>query len=133
MFSYSCTVWVPLPHVLLGPYNFQNRSQSFFSLSLPSNILLIPVTLIIRSRSFLLLVRQYHFSPPHPPHVRAITTHSLQLRVGSLATFLFIIGRHNSLCIFLAILFFQFYCTTVLFIPTHPQALRCLWQPKFTL
>ena len=59
MFSYSCTVWVSLPYLLLGLYSSQNRSQSFSSL--PSNTLLILVTLIIRSRSFLPLVRHTIF------------------------------------------------------------------------
>jgi len=116
---YSLGVLAP---VLLGPYSFPNRLRSFFSL--PSNILPILVILIIRPRSFLLLVRHtispsaistrssYHL--PFPPTLSRLINH---------------LPFHNRsaqhLCIFLAILFSQFYCTTVLFIP-NPQILRCL-------
>jgi len=125
MFSYSCTVWVSLPHVLLGPYSFLNRTQSFFRLS---NILLILVVLIIRPRSFLLLVR-HTISPsasstcssynlPFPPTSGRLANHLL---------FHNQLARH--LCIFLAILFFQFYCTTVLFIPAPPRPLLSAHRP----
>ena len=83
MFSYSCTVWVSLPHILLGPYSFPNRLQSFFSL--PSNILPILVVFIIRSRSFLLLVRHtnsslrnlhtFELSPPIPSSPSRLVNH----------------------------------------------------------
>jgi len=98
MFSYSCTVWVSLPLVLLGPYSFPNRLQSLSSL--PSNILPILVIFIIRSRSFLLLVQ--HTNSPSAISTRSsYHLHSLQPRVDSLITFLFIIGRHNTCVYFL--------------------------------
>jgi len=94
------------------------------SLSLsPRTLSPILAVFIIRSRSFLLLVRHTNSPSAISPHVRVITSHSLQPRVDSLITFFFIIGRHNTLCIFLAILFSQFYCTTVLFVP-RLQAVR---------
>lgn len=116
MFSCSCTVWVSLPHVLPGPYSFQNRSQSSFCPPPPSNILLIPVTLIIRSHPFLLLVR-HTISPSGILHAFELLPLIPSNSKSTLNHLLFLNRSAQHLSIFLAILFLQFYCTTVLFTP----------------
>jgi len=124
MFSCSCTVWVSLAPRSPRSLQFFRIDRNLSPFSPRLNTLLVLVTLIICSRSFLLLVLDIPFPSasstrlsyylPFPP------TSS-----DSLATFLFIIGSTQQLCIFLAILFLQFYCTTVLFIPTTPKVHRC--------
>ena len=130
MFSYSCTVWVSLPHVLPGPYSFQN---AIFLLSLsPSNTLPILVIPIIRSHPFPLLVR-------HTISPSGILLHTFELLPPFPRTSSRLVDRpsfHNrsaqQLSIFLAILFLQFYCTTVLFTP-HFVVCTSLPQPKLSL
>ena len=132
MFSCSCTVWVSLPHVLPGPYSFQNRSQPFFCSS--SNTLPHtcdphhPFSFISTPSS------TYHFPVRHPPHVRTITSHSLRPQVDSLTTFFFIIGRHNACLYFL--LFYSFNSIVLLFYSPYTLessvVRRSLLQPKLS-
>lgn len=125
MFSCSCTVWVSLPPP--SPRSLQfflsfSESIAIFLLSLSlslsprPNTRLVLVTLIICSPSFLLLVRHniplralhmFELLPPIPSDLSRLVSH------------LPFHNRSTQLCIFLAILFLQFYCTTVLFIPPH--------------
>jgi len=134
MFSYSCTVWVSLPYppprslqfsdliaiFLLSPLEHSPHTcdphHPFPSISTPSSTYHSPSASSTRSSYY----------PPFPPTSSRLVTHLL---------------FHNQstqhLCIFLAILFFQFYCTTVLFTPAPPSpplsAHRCGDQISLSL
>ena len=120
--GYPCpSTFSPVPTVFRIDRNLSSVSPP----PVLEHSLLIPVTFIIRSHSFLLLVRHtispsgilhtIELLPPIPSHPKSTPYHLL---------------FHNQstqrLSIFLAILFLQFYCTTVLFIPPTPRIVCCL-------
>lgn len=127
MFSCSCTVsGYPCPTFSSVPTVLQNRSQSFFFLSLPPTEHsprtcdphhLFPF--ISTSSS------TYHYPPQHPTRSNYyLSFPPTSSRLISHPPF------HNQstqqLCIFLAILFLQFYCTTCfIHLLTTPKVLRC--------
>ena len=120
MFLYSPGI---LAHVPTGPYSFRIDRNPFFFLPPPSNTLLILVIPIIRSRSILHLVR-HTISPSGIPHTFELLPLTPSIPKPTLLPPSFHNQPAQDLSIFLAILFLQFYCTTVLFIP-HPQTVRC--------
>ena len=110
----------PRPTFSSVPTVLQNRPQSFFCfLSIEHSPRTCdphhPFSFISTPSS------TYHSLPPHPPHVRDVTSHSLQPRVDSLTTFLFIISRHNSCVYFLLFYSFNSIVLLVYSSPPHPS------------
>jgi hypothetical protein len=115
MFSYSCTVWVSLPHALLGPYSFPESIAVF---------LLSPLEHSPRTCDsyhpfpfILLLVR--HTTSPSASSTCSSCYHPFPpTRADQSTTLLFIIGRPNGCVYFL--LFYSFNSIVLLFIHRTP-------------